>query len=107
MAVGQNRLLFGIIDREGIVRNYGVAEHKIMFSIRVFKEVEDSFFLHESADKVKIRLSILDGVFSLGVDPLQMEAEIGEPKVSEDILDDLWDGLILKDADIRSPGQEP
>ena len=89
------------------MRRRGVGQHEVMFSIVVPEEVADALLLHEAADEIEVRLAVLDAVFPGLVGLGQAQIVIGEAVLAKGILDDVRDGLLLEDATIARPCEQP
>ena len=101
------RLLRAILVTIGrIGQNQDVVMVVVMLEI-----IGDPFGLHQAAEKSKIGLAVLNAVVPLSVLLAQVAAEIRcESQLLHDLLDDVRNGLILKDPAIglqieeREPG---
>ena len=72
------------------------------------EEVEDADFLHQAADEVQRRFPVLHAELELGIiSARHRHLVVGEPESLEDLLDDLRDVEVLKDATVRAVAQIP
>jgi len=93
---------------EGLMGTHGIGEHQGMLVLFVCEKIINTFLLHEPADKVEIRLPVLDAIIPGSVlYAAQGILDVGEAMISEHFLDDVGNGLILKDAAIRGAGEKP
>ena len=69
--------------------------------------IVDSFLLHESTDKVQVRLPILHAVVPLAIGARELIRKVGKSVIAEDLLNDIRNRLALKNAAICRARQEP
>ena len=84
-----------------------IAKHEGMLGLFVPEVVVDSFFLHQPADEVEIRLAVLDTVFPFAIRPGQRLRKIGKSAVTKDLFDDVPSRHLLENAAVRRPSQQP
>ena len=89
------------------MRAYRIGKHKRVLGFVVFEVVVDALLLHEPTDEVEIRLPVLDAVLPGPVGTAERFLEIGKTVVSENLLDNVRDGLVLKDAAVGVTGEKP
>jgi len=73
----------------------------------MLKEIEDAVLLHQARDKIESGLAILDNIFALGVAALGEVLKVLEAVILKHFLDDLGDGLLLKNLAIGGACEEP
>ena len=84
-----------------------IAQHERVFALLVLEVIEDPFLLHQAGDEVEIGLPILDAVLPRRMRSAQLEFEVVESQIPEYLLDHVRDRLVLKNAAIGGPGEEP
>ena len=89
--------------REGAV---GVRQHQRVLVFRLLEKVEDALVFHQARDEVEIGLAVLHAVLPRIVRALQVEPVVGIAAVAEDLLDDVGDRLVLKNAGVVEVSQE-
>ena len=84
-----------------------IGQHERVLVFLVFEVVVDALLLHEPADEVEIRFTVLDAVSPFTVGAAERFLKIRETLVPEHLLDDIRDGHLLKDAAVGRAGQKP
>src|SRR6266571_1264179 len=96
-----------MLDRAVFVHLGFVSKNQLVSVLIVLKEIEDAVLFHQPREKVECSLAVLDDVFTLGVAGLGAVLEILKTVVLENFLNDLGDGLLLKNLAIRGAREEP
>ena len=78
-----------------------------MFAVFVLKEVVYPLLLHESADKIKVCLTILHAIRPRTIAAAEGALKIREPVIAKDLFNNIRDCHFLKDATIRGSCQKP
>jgi len=84
-----------------------VRQHQGVLVLLVAEVVEDPFLFHQPGDEIEIRLPVLHAVLAFLVGALEVQGIVGEAQVGEHLLDNLGNRLVLEDAAIGGPGEEP
>ena len=73
----------------------------------MLEKIENAILFHQPGYEVEARLAVLDAVITRLVRCLQRIGKIVEPQIRKDRLDDVGNGLVLKDAAIGGARQKP
>src|SRR5579862_2541610 len=73
----------------------------------LLEKVIDTFFFHQSGNKVEISLPVLHTVVALAEGAVEPEFEVAKAELCENRLNNVGDGLLLEDAAVRLARQEP
>ena len=84
-----------------------VGNDQRVLSFLVREEVEDPLVLHQPAHEVEVRLVVLDAVGPGRVRLRQLELDVRDRMQREDFLEHVGHRLLLEDAVVPRPGEEP
>src|SRR5262249_19971018 len=97
----------GFLFRTRIVSCGIVRENEDMFAILMFEVIADAFFFHQPGNEIEVCLAILHAIIARREISIQPKFEILKLQVRENLLDDVGDGLVLKNPAIGGARQEP
>src|ERR1700742_2491975 len=78
-----------------------------MLAVGVLEEIIDSVLLHQTTDERQIGFAVLHAVGDFLVVAVGAKFEVVEARLGEDVLDDVLDVLVEKNAAVRSPAKHP
>src|SRR5690348_13937834 len=84
-----------------------VRKDQLVGTLIVFEKIEDAALFHQARNEVECGLAILHDVLTLRIAALRAILKILKAEVIEDLLDDVRDIFLLKDAAIGSAGEKP
>jgi hypothetical protein len=89
------------------VRRWIVCQHHYVLSLLVAKIVVDTFFFHQSRNKVEIRLPVLDAIVSRTEVAIEAEFKVVKAEIFENLLDNVGNLLVLEAPALGGPGKKP
>ena len=96
-----------VVAGERLVSALGVSENHLVLAVLVREVVVDALLLHQSTDKVEVRLAVLYAVFPRAMRTGEPILKIRETVVAEHLLDDVRDGHLLEHPAVARSRQQP